>query len=86
MNTPKYENFPEELKTKPNWVVWEKGTKLPINPKTLGNAKSNLPSTWTSLDVAKQALVKSPEKLGGVGFNPARNVLVLDFDDAGPGG
>jgi hypothetical protein len=86
MNTPKYENFPEELKAKPNWVVWEKGTKLPINPKTLGNAKANLPSTWTSLDVAKQALVKSPEKLGGVGFNPARNVLVLDFDDAGPGG
>ena len=86
MNKPKYENFPEELKQLQNWVVWEKGTKAPINPKTLRNAKSNQPSTWTSLDVAKEALGKSPGKLGGVGFNPARNVLVLDFDDAGPGG
>ena len=86
MNTPKFENFPEELKPLQNWVAWEKGTKAPINPRTLSYAKSNQPSTWATLDVVKQALVKSPEKLGGVGFNPARNVLVLDFDDAGPGG
>ena len=49
---------------------WNENTgkfdKIPMNPKTGYNAKSNQPGTWGSFDVAvKRALNR---KLGGVGF------------------
>ena len=47
-----YELIPEELKKLPNWVVWKAKpdpkshsgvSKIPINPKTGGQAQSNNP-------------------------------------------
>ena len=63
---PKPENFPAELKTKPNWVVWSPQrkpdggyTKIPLNPNFEPNgvgkkARSNSPDTLGSLELATQ--------------------------------
>lgn len=50
-----FNSIPTKLRTLPHWVNWkaeqkgDKTTKIPINPLTLQNAKSNDPSTWTLL-------------------------------------
>ncbi len=68
------EHFPAEMILLPQWVPyslrWKENTgkfdKIPMNPNTGYNAKSNQPETWGSFDVAvKRALNR---KLGGVGF------------------
>ena len=57
-----YELIPEELKKLPNWVVWKAKpdpkshsgvSKIPINPKTGGQAQSNNPETWTDFETAE---------------------------------
>jgi putative DNA primase/helicase len=68
----KYGAIPEELKRLPNWICWNavydedrgKIKKLPVNPKTGGNAQSNNPDTWTDFYTA----VKASEKFSGIGF------------------
>ena len=68
----KYSAIPEELKRLPNWICWNavydedrgKIKKLPVNPKTGGNAQSNNPDTWTDFYTA----VKASEKFSGIGF------------------
>lgn len=70
-----YENIPQELKNLPNWICWkaipqprpddpEHIGKIPINPKTGGNAQSNNPDTWTDFDTA----LKASEQFTGIGF------------------
>lgn len=70
-----YENIPQTLKNLPNWICWkaipqprpddpEHIGKIPINPKTGGNAQSNNPDTWTDFDTA----VKASEQHSGIGF------------------
>ena len=68
-----YEHIPQELKALPNWVCWKAVpdkkahsgfTKVPINPRTGGQAMSNNPSTWTDFDTA----VRESERFSGVGF------------------
>ena len=46
-----YENIPQELKRLPNWVV-AADNKIPINPKTGNNAKSNDRTTWGTFEEA----------------------------------
>ena len=67
-------HFPQEMIQLPQWVPyslrWNDNTgkfdKIPMNPKTGYNAKSNQPESWGSFDIAvKRALNR---KLGGVGF------------------
>lgn len=62
----KIENIPEELKSVPNWVCWEKASKIPKNPATGKNAQSNNPKTWGTF----QQAVKACETFGfdGIGF------------------
>lgn len=57
-----YELIPEELKKLPNWVVWKAKpdpkshsgvSKIPINPKTGGQAMSNNPETWADFETAE---------------------------------
>jgi len=83
---PKPENFPAELKTKPNWVAWRKQTKVPVNPRNLDNAKSNNPTTWGTIAEALKAVQNNPGRIGGVGINPVQELVVVDFDDVCPGG
>jgi hypothetical protein len=83
---PKPENFPAELKTKPNWVAWRKQTKAPVNPRNLANAKSNDPTTWGTVAEALKAFQNVPGRIGGVGINPVQELVVVDFDDVCPGG
>lgn len=70
-----YENVPSELKQYPNWICWKSIPqprpddpdhigKIPINPKTGGNAQSNNPETWTDFSTA----VRAVEKFSGIGF------------------
>lgn len=70
-----YDNIPAELKQLPNWICWRGFPqprpddpnhigKIPINPKTGGNAQSNNPDTWTDFDTA----LKASEQYSGIGF------------------
>lgn len=70
-----YDNIPAELKRLPNWICWrgfpqprpddpDHIGKIPINPKTGGNAQSNNPDTWTDFDTA----VRASEQFTGIGF------------------
>ena len=53
-----YEAIPDELKQCRNWVCWRyverggKKTKIPVNPRTGGAAKSNDPGTWADFSLA----------------------------------
>lgn len=52
--------IPFELRALPRWVCWRlepdpdggKPKKIPVNPRTGGNAKINAPSTWGPFDGA----------------------------------
>lgn len=67
-----YEAIPQELKDLPNWICWKaepdelrgKIKKIPINPKTGGNAMSNNPDTWTDFQTA----VRASDQYTGIGF------------------
>ena len=70
-----FESIPEELRKFPNWVCWVrderngKPTKIPVNPLTRGNAKSNDPETWASFEEAKQSYLDCEnESIAGIGF------------------
>ena len=68
------EHFPAEMIQLPQWVTynlrWIENTgkfdKIPVNPNTGYNAKTNKPETWSSLEIAVKQAINS--KLGGVGF------------------
>ena len=53
-------SIPESLKAWPHWVCWSweerdgEQTKVPKNPRTGGNAKSNTPDTWGSFEETLQ--------------------------------
>lgn len=65
-----FENIPDELKTRPQWVAWKmaerggKKTKLPVNPKSGRMAKSDDPATWGTFAQA----VRSAKQLDGIGY------------------
>ena len=67
-----YDKIPGELKELPNWVCWQavkdevrgKIKKIPINPKTGGQAQSNNQSTWTDYETA----LKASKDFNGIGF------------------
>ena len=67
------EGIPAELKALPSWVCWRfderkgKLTKVPINPRTGGNAAANTPDTWTPFETAFKRL-QGDESLAGLGF------------------
>jgi putative DNA primase/helicase len=69
---PNPEYIPQELRDLCQWVTWRyelsdgKKTKIPKNPRTGGNAMSNEPQTWGTLDKALTAYQK--RKHAGIGF------------------
>jgi putative DNA primase/helicase len=71
----KLDDIPGELKAKPQWVVWRvedqnaKPAKIPINPKTGGNAKVNDPTTWETFEQAlKYYESHKGNGIAGIGF------------------
>lgn len=62
-----FERVPEEMKTYAQWVNWrmDEGQKIPVNPKTLGNAGVTWANTWDSFEAAVQ--MSQRESLG-LGF------------------
>lgn len=68
------------------WVCWQgspdpsrpgKIRKIPINPKTGGNAQSNNPDTWSSF----QDAVAVSSKFSGIGFMFANGIWGVDIDE-----
>lgn len=72
------ENIPAELKQMPNWVCWQGEAKIPRNPHTGNNAKSNDPATWGTFEEA----VAACDKYGfdGLGFEFAPPMFGVDLD------
>lgn len=72
-----YENIPSELKKLKQWVCWT-NDKMPKNPYTGGNARSNDKDTWADFDTAVKAVTKYG--FGGVGFMFASGYFGVDLD------
>ncbi len=68
------DNIPEEMRRRPQWVVWkletrgDKLTKIPYIAGGVGKAKSTDSETWRTFEEAVQALKASPGRYNGVGF------------------
>ena len=85
---PIFENFPKELTTLNQWVVWKavydnsrgKWTKPLYNSLTGGYAKSNTPATWSSFEDARKAYQAG--NYDGVGFvlTAADPIAGIDLD------
>ena len=77
------------MKTLPVWVAWRyeknkdgKQTKIPKNPHTGNNAKSNDAETWSDFDTAIIAWGKY--NFDGVGFMFTGNICGIDLDNQAP--
>ena len=74
-NVKALRKIPEELKALPQWVAWRlevrdgKPTKIPVNPKTGGNARVDDPETWGEFALAEHYWQAHKDNgIAGVGF------------------
>lgn len=67
----KIQNIPSELKQVDQWVCWVGNDKIPKNPYTGYNAKSNDKSTWSDF---KRNMT---EDRGNVSYENKRNDKIL---------
>lgn len=82
-----YERIPNELKKLNQWGnyhrIWiekrKKYTKIPLNPWTGEDGKSNDPNTWSDFDTALRAIDKYPQA-DGLAFYFANGYIGLDID------
>lgn len=72
------DNIPIELRGLKQWVCWVGADKVPKNPYTGSNAKSNDPGTWGTLQDAVAACEKY--HFDGVGFEFANGYFGVDLD------
>lgn len=63
--TNSIDNLPDELKTYAQWVVWN-STKIPINARIGNKAEVDNPNTWSTYEVAREAVLSGKYK--GLGF------------------
>jgi len=70
-------NFPRELILLNQWVCWNKN-KMPINPRTAGNAQANNRKTWGAFDEACERF--QTDLLSGVGFVFSEDDQFLGID------
>jgi hypothetical protein len=83
-----YQNIPQELKERPQWVCWkyvtrdEKQTKVPISALTGREAKTNKPTTWSTFDQAV-GHYRCNADLAGIGFVFTQDdpFVGIDIDD-----
>jgi primase-polymerase (primpol)-like protein len=84
----RYENIPDELKEHDRWVCWRtkhrdgKPTKIPVDARTGGSAKSNDEETWASFEAARNHY-EAHEEVEGIGFVFSRDgrYAGVDLDD-----
>ncbi len=88
LNTEKMlDNIPEELRRRPQWVVWKletrdgKPTKVPYIAGGVGRAKSTDLLTWRTFDEALQALKSGRYKGIGFVFCSADPFVGVDLDN-----
>ena len=91
MTAEQFAAIPAELKACNNWVCWKaipdaaahSGVrKVPVNPRTGGNASTNKPETWASFDEAAAAAIT--HGFAGIGFVFANSGFFgVDLDDIG---
>ncbi len=82
-----YKNIPESLKRLNQWVCFKlehtekkgKSDKIPKDPKTGYNAKSNDPATWSDYQTAVSAV--SRYGFDGVGIQFANGIFGVDLDN-----
>ena len=74
----KIENIPQELKALQQWVCWVGADKIPKNPYTGRNAKSNDSSTWSSF--AKACDACNEYHFDGLGFMFGNGYFGVDLD------
>jgi P4 family phage/plasmid primase-like protien len=88
---PNFQQMPEELKQRPQWVVWKlvpdgdkKPRKTPVDPKTGRNAKANDPSTWGTYDQALELYTKRMNDFAGIGYEFSADdpYVGIDLDKA----
>lgn len=93
MNTPRtlidHEATPREMWAYPQFVGWRfvdrgaaKPDKVPVNPRTLGNAGVNWPNSWSTIRAAVATYKANPD-LSGVGFvlTPNDPYVMVDLDN-----
>ena len=80
--TPDLDNIPSELKVFPQWVCY-RPDKIPVNPKTGGNAKADDPETWGEFDQAvRHWQTHEGSGIAGIGFefSPGDPYAGVDLD------
>ncbi len=76
--------IPEELKENAEWCVWKyeikdgRKTKVPYNPKTMKNARSDDPSTFEKFYFAEDAYVGG--YVDGMGIRVSKGYSAIDID------
>ncbi len=77
---------PCALISRPNWILWKwvnrdgRETKLPINAKTLRAASTADPATWSSFDIAVNAMIENFPMQIGFCFRTDDNLFGVDLD------
>ena len=79
-------DFPQDLMDLEQWTVWRyvnrsgKPTKIPVDPLTGMNAKSNDPSTWRTFAEALNCF-KVNDDIDGMGFFFKEPYIGIDLDN-----
>jgi primase-polymerase (primpol)-like protein len=89
VSAPIFENIPERLTERPQWVCWRleerdgKDTKVPYTPGTGRRASSTDLMTWQSFGVARVAYERIEPDYDGIGFCfcSADPFVGIDLDD-----
>jgi len=82
------QNTPQELRARPQWVLWRtedrngKPTKVPFDAKSGREASSTNPATWTTFEQAVEAFGES-DRYDGAGFVFTKDdpFCGIDLDD-----
>ena len=74
-------NIPEELKRLPQWVCANGDSKVPMRAGMYGAASSTDSSTWSTFDMAKNAVERGYNDCVGFVFND-NGIVGIDLDDA----
>lgn len=85
---PDFEALPHELRSVPHWVNWNlverdggKPTKVPVDPNTGKNAKTNDPSTWGSFETALERFSEGLCTGLGFCFTDELGIVGVDLDN-----
>ena len=85
---PDFEALPHELRSVAHWVNWNlvqrdggKPTKVPVNPNTGQNAKTNDPSTWGTFETALERFSEGSVSGLGFCFTDELGIVGVDLDN-----